>query len=192
MDEDYPLACGKVYSTINAGGNFVKPKTNSHFTISSMISHTDITAYDYLKKSFFTELGVNVRACMDEDMVNPKSYCSFGCLNNVLTLKILNDPKNTFYAFARGFVNKRTNATYNCHGRTDYGVIIKITDDLTKSVQICVAGLGESGTTGAAYFLANRWMELVKKFDDADFGCIIEVTNLYDPSAKMVDCEKAS
>ncbi|MDY6331049.1 MAG: hypothetical protein SPL52_06055 [Fibrobacter sp.] len=69
----------------------------------------------------------------------------------------------------------------------DYGVIVKITDEITDSVQICIAGLGESGTTGAAYFFANRWKELEKKFGKADFGCVIEVSNLYDPSAKMVD-----
>jgi hypothetical protein len=152
-----------------------------------MVSNTDIIAYDYLKKVFFTELGVNVKMCLDEDMLCPKSFCSFGCCNNLLSLKILSDKKNTFYHFNGGFVNQRTNNRFVCGGMKDYGVIIKITDEITDSVQICVAGLGESGTTGAAYFLANRWSELVKEFGKADFGCVIEVSNLYDPSAKMVD-----
>ena len=187
MVDDFPLVCGKLYCP--QGFVFTKPKAgpNVQFKVSTMISNTDIVAYDYLKKAFVKEVRVNVKACLDEDLTHPLSYCSFGCLNNLMTLKVLNDAKNRFYNFQNGFLNKRTQKSFCCNGTADYGVIIKVSDELTKSVQICVAGLGESGTTGSAYFLANRWQELERKFGDKDFGCIIEVRNFCDSSAKMVD-----
>ncbi|MDY6331048.1 MAG: hypothetical protein SPL52_06050 [Fibrobacter sp.] len=99
MDGDYPLACGKMYSQIYTGYNFIKPKTAAQFGVSSMVSNTDIVAYDYLKNVFFNKLGVNVKACLDEDMLCPKSYCSFGYFNNVLSLKILCDKKKHILSF---------------------------------------------------------------------------------------------
>jgi hypothetical protein len=54
-------------------------------------------------------------------------------------------------------------------------------------VWIACAGKGEWGTSGSAWFLANRWKEIVKQLSNTDrFVCVIEVERLKDQSATLV------
>jgi len=50
-------------------------------------------------------------------------------------------------------------------GREDYGVVVSIhPDEDPNKTWIACAGLGEFGTSGAAYFLAFRWWRIVEEF----------------------------
>ena len=51
---------------------------------------------------------------------------------------------------------------------------------------IAVAGLGEWGTSGAAWFLARNWKEVEKIYKQKPFGLIIKVRAGKDESAQLV------
>jgi hypothetical protein len=73
---------------------------------------------------------------------------------------------------------------------TDYGLIIKLKDEFHPSDKtiIIVAGLGDEGTAGAAYFLLNRYKELPVK---ESFGVVVEVSGTYQTS-RSVEFDTAS
>jgi hypothetical protein len=50
---------------------------------------------------------------------------------------------------------------------------------------IC-AGIGEWGTSGAAYYLFHHWKELYKKHEQQDFCKVIEVDIGSDDSAREI------
>jgi hypothetical protein len=56
------------------------------------------------------------------------------------------------------------NLPFTCSNEADHGFILRITppEFPTRSWIVC-AGLGEWGTSGSSWFLANKWQELVEK-----------------------------
>ena len=74
----------------------------------------------------------------------------------------------------------------------DYGIILKLKDDShfpDEKTVIVIAGLGDNGTAGAAYFLLNHYKKL--PFEKETFGELIEVPSGYQ-SARRVDFDKVS
>jgi len=86
-------------------------------------------------------------------------------------------------------VNKNNRQrVYTINGTHDYALIIKIKHRLFPNrTQICVAGLGEWGTSGGAWFLANKWKELRNKVFDNNFGAVIKVRSGTDESAELIE-----
>lgn len=79
----------------------------------------------------------------------------------------------------------------------DYGLILKIRpEQFPERVWIVCAGIGEWGTSGAGWYLSNKWKEILKAnrpwydprglFEGADFATIVQVRPGQDESAKMV------
>jgi hypothetical protein len=63
-------------------------------------------------------------------------------------------------------------------GEVCYGIIVRYHPDPEHEpdrVWMLCAGLGERGTTGAAWYLANRWRHLLRRVGDRDFVAVIEV-----------------
>jgi hypothetical protein len=61
-------------------------------------------------------------------------------------------------------------------GTYDYAVILKYKHRLFPNrTQICIAGLGEWGTSGGSWFLSKNWKELSKKVGSKNFGAVIKV-----------------
>ncbi len=72
----------------------------------------------------------------------------------------------------------------------DYAVILKLRDEYHPEKNILIiAGLGDTGTAGAAYYLLNHYKEL--PFDGDSFGVIIEVPSGYE-SARRIEFSKVS
>lgn len=72
----------------------------------------------------------------------------------------------------------------------DYAVILKLKDEYHPENNILViAGLGDTGTAGAAYFLLNNYKEL--PIEDEVFGVLIEVPSGYE-SARKVEFNQVS
>ncbi len=67
----------------------------------------------------------------------------------------------------------------------DYAVILKLKDEYhpEKNVLI-VAGLGDDGTAGAAYYLLNHYKDL--PFEEETFGVLIEVPSGYESARKVL------
>ncbi|HCR71046.1 MAG TPA: hypothetical protein DIW23_06350 [Anaerolineae bacterium] len=72
----------------------------------------------------------------------------------------------------------------------DYAVILKLKDEYHPNKTIIViAGLGDDGTAGAAYYLLNNYRNL--PFEEETFGVLIEVPSGYE-SARKVDFHQVS
>jgi hypothetical protein len=73
---------------------------------------------------------------------------------------------------------------------TDYGIILKLRDEYhpEKTVML-VAGLGDAGTAGAAYYLLTHFRDL--PYEQSTFGVLIQVPSGYQ-SARRVEFEKVA
>lgn len=72
----------------------------------------------------------------------------------------------------------------------DYAIIVKLRDEYHPDKNILIiAGLGDNGTAGAAYYLLNKYKEL--PFEKEEFGVLVEIPSGYE-SARIVDFNKVS
>ncbi len=192
--DDYKLICGEVFS-LAAGINAYKGR--NHFFVPHGIPTSEVIAANYLKTSIATNLAKNGNITTDSSISQASSFCSFGGMNNTFSQMVLFSRRNVFYnlgtnksgAYDR-FVRKTDSKVFvpPNNVNVDYGVIVKIKDPNSDSVQICAIGLDHAGTRGAAYYLAHKWKELVKKAGNREFGCIVKVMRDNDMSVEMIDC----
>lgn len=69
----------------------------------------------------------------------------------------------------------------------DYGLILKINPkQFPLRTWIVCAGLGEWGSSGAAWYLANKWNEIYEFAKDASFAFIVKVKYEQDESAEPI------
>ena len=105
------------------------------------------------------------------------SFVALGAANH-RALDVLHDPANVFFEFDGLVVRSRGEgrtlvSTLVAADGFDYGMILKIHPEHNpRRTWICCAGFGEWGTSGAAWFLANRWHELRKFAKDRAFACL--------------------
>ena len=112
----------------------------------------------------------------DENM--DLSFLSVGGLTNYKSVDLLEDESNTFLDFnengeiiSKGPIKRSLNII--CNSGYDYGFIIKIhPKNNPRRTWICCAGIGEWGTSGAAWYLANRWKRFYKFVKKNEFACI--------------------
>jgi hypothetical protein len=72
----------------------------------------------------------------------------------------------------------------------DYAVILKLKDEFHPEKNVLViAGLGDTGTAGAAYYLLNHHQEL--PYEQETFGVLIEVPSGHE-SARKVEFNQVS
>jgi hypothetical protein len=83
--------------------------------------------------------------------------------------------------FYRGVIQKSAHDS----SEIDYAIILKLQDEyqLQKDILI-IAGLGDVGTAGGAYFLLTHYNEM--PFEDETFGVLVEVPSGYE-SAHLVN-----
>jgi len=114
--------------------------------------------------------------------------------SNVITDLILRDPKNIFLEFKQegetSLILDKSSDTkfigFQDPVPKDFGIILKIPNVRFKGHNFLVcAGLGEWGTSGAAWYLATKWRDLKAEFGDA-FGIVVEVELGSDDSARRV------
>lgn len=174
---------------------YLKPNTVGKFSISSPVSFAETRAAKYISESYSKSLDKSPRLISDDEIRDKIdiSYCSLGGYNNHKSIEIIESIQNEFLEFnlnAPGsIINKKNRQNeYSVDGTHDYAVIIKIKNRLFPNrTQICVAGLGEWGTSGGAWFLANKWEELRKKVDNKNFGAVIKVKGGTDESAELIE-----
>ena len=69
----------------------------------------------------------------------------------------------------------------------DFGLILKINPiQFPEKTWIICAGIAEWGTSGAAWYLANKWRELYRFAKGEAFAIIVKVRNLQDESSEPV------
>lgn len=114
--------------------------------------------------------------------------------SNELTRLILEEPNNGFFHFGQEgnevFIQEKTTGTKYVGFRPplakDYGIIVKLPNlRFPGSFFFVCAGLGDWGTSGAAWYLASNWNNLRSRFRET-FGVIVEVDIGSDESAREV------
>jgi len=69
----------------------------------------------------------------------------------------------------------------------DYGLIVRLPNNSYPGHSLIVcAGLGEWGTSGAAFYLSQNWRRLSKEYSNRAFGIVVEVIPGSDESAREV------
>jgi len=164
------------------------------FNVSEIISFSQMKSAKYILEAITKHTKASSAIISDEEICDKLdvSYCSVGGLNNYKTVDILEDENNNYFYFNNkgsiSIVSKvAPGIKCNIDYKYDYGLIIKLKNKkFPDRVQICVAGLGESGTNGAAWYLANKWKHILKKVKKQNFGCIIRVEHNKDESAELL------
>ena len=86
-----------------------------------------------------------------------------------------------FYSKVSGGFLIRNDQTF------DHGVILKINPvNQPGRTWICCAGLGEWGTSGAAWYLSRRWRDLHSRLGAKPFAMIVRIRPGQDESAEPV------
>jgi hypothetical protein len=183
----------------DAHGNIVQfpyMKNNVvNFRMSSPVSLTDMKSAQYISDAFYSKTSKSPKIIPDSDVATKLnfSYCSIGGTGNDKTNDILSAPNNRFFDFnlaqiPQGIQRKLDNAMHFPSATDDLGVILRITSkNFPKRIHICVSGLGESGTSGSAWFLAMKWRQLLKRSKGRDFGAVIRTRAGTDESAEIID-----
>lgn len=174
---------------------YLKPNSIGQFSISSPVSFSETRAAKYISESFSTSLDKSPRLISDDEIKDKIdiSFCSLGGYNNYKTIEIIQSIQNEFLDInltpPSSIVNKKNQQkVYSIDGLHDYALIIKIKNVLFPNrTQICIAGLGEWGTSGGSWFLAYKWKELRKITGDKSFGAVIRVRSGIDESAELID-----
>lgn len=192
VDNDFKLVYGQfvLNNVYDANGTilthpFTKPGTSNTHSILDPVSFSDTKGAKYISSLIAKETGNYSELFSDQEIGNNPdlSYCSTGGYSNTKSLDILKSPKNSFFDFyvpnnaVPGIVDVETSeTTINTDPDYDLGIIIKINNQyFPERTQICVAGLNIWGTSGAAWFLANKWREIYKTVGNKEFGLILKV-----------------
>ena len=117
------------------------------------------------------------------------SFISFGGSNYYCSY-VINEPDNKYYFFQGDYIVSKLNSAkkFKNGDGIDYGFVIKYKNTrFPNQTWIVIAGLGETGTSGAGWYLANYWEKLSDLFGEKPFGIVIKVKDGVDESADMVD-----
>jgi hypothetical protein len=168
---------------VKYGGTYIKS--------SKLLAYCDTLSLKYLIDIISNVLGSKSQITSDDDLKSnlDLSFISFGG-NSFYCQYILNQPDNIFYSFIGDTIVSKQDSTkvFQLDNNFDYGFIIKYKHiNFPNRVWIIIAGLGETGTSGAAWYLSKNWSRLSKSFNEKPFGVVVKVKHGIDGSAIEVD-----
>ncbi|MCK4827833.1 hypothetical protein KA005_69535 [bacterium] len=175
---------------------------SGRFSIENPVSGSEFRGASYIVSSFGSILKGQPDLTSDID-ADPHVNLSFVSLGGPFSNWKTNDAfDNTSNQFLRmttdDFVSAKSgNLVLDRESSFDYGLILRIRpEQFSERVWIVCAGIGEWGTSGAAWFLSNKWKEILKAtrpwydprglLKGADFATIVQVKPGQDEFAKMV------
>lgn len=126
---------------------------------------------------------------IEMDQYMDVSFISVGGLNNYKSLDILENTSNVFLQFDHDCIQSKTSekCIVKIQGTTDFGLILKIhPSNNPKRTWLCVAGIGEWGTSGASWWLSRHWKTIQKRAKDKPFACITKTRYGSDDSTSLV------
>jgi len=172
---DYPL--------VKMGGGFVGT--------SKLLAYYDTISMKYLLDLISSTIGNNSIITSDEQLSKhlDLSFISFGG-TSFYCLYILNQRDNNYYHFEGSEIVSKKDPTkrYAIDKDHDYGLIIKYKhESFPNRTWIIIAGIGETGTSGAGWYLARHWKNIAIIYKDNPFGIIVKVKHGIDESAISVD-----
>lgn len=170
LRNDIIEAARKQDPKMNVDFPYLKPGVpNYNVSTERPVALSEIRAVNYLSSEFRRWLPSSVTVVTDVEIRASLdlSFVSLGFGTNLKTRDAISNSANTAVDtdFLNSFTDRGTNQpAFQREPGFDYGLILKIhpTQFPTRSWLSC-AGVGEWGTSGAAWFLANKWeRELLK------------------------------
>ena len=161
-----------------------------------IVGDCEIRAISYLASSLgrFRRNALAVAADAEAFARLKRTFVALGSpSSNEITDLALREPANTLLRFGQDnegthiehLPTKRKLRGFLPPIRRDYGIVLKIPNARFPGHHFFVcAGLGEWGTSGAAWYLATKWDQLPR---EPKFGLIVEVEIDSDESARQVD-----
>lgn len=165
------------------------------FSAKHTASACEVRAASYVASAIGKE-GNRFSSFVDDESLKNKldiDFVSFGAMSNRKTLDIFKNSSNDLAEFdaRKGFFVWKKSRQLLCTPRNDhdYGIVLKIHPvQFPGRTWIACAGLGETGTSGSAWFLARKWKELEARIKGpAQFVALIEVEPDKDESAILVN-----
>jgi hypothetical protein len=168
---------------------YVKPgnEATGVFSISRPIPIASVRSISYLASAIGKFSGktpsvrsdLEVRNLMDIDFV-----CFGGPASNIMTASCQDNGGNHLALFDQGvndFVRKSDGKSIlSGEGRLDirfdYGLILKVHPvQFSRRTWVACAGINERGTSGAAWFLANKWSQIREHSGSNPYAALIRV-----------------
>jgi hypothetical protein len=175
---------------------YMKPggDPTAKFSMSHPVPISEVRAANYLSSS----IGANVRntpvlrSDADARALLDLDFVSFGGpRSNLKTADCQSNSPNTLALFDQmgsGFIaisNRQPLVQFQ--SGFDYAMILKVRpSQFPNRVWFACAGIGEWSTSGAAWFLANKWQEIRRKAGTRPFAAMVRVRPGQDQSAEMV------
>lgn len=173
---------------------YIKPGEESSgagFSIERAISSCEVRAAKYLAEIIGTKSTQTPILSSDYDVRGRLdiSFVSFGGLSsNYKTKDAIQNKGNQLIRLNANFISAKSRRTVLCREQGfDYGLILKIhPSQFPKRVWLVCAGIGEWGTSGAAWYLAHKWKEIHDYSKQSPFAIIVRVKPKQDESAEPV------
>jgi hypothetical protein len=154
-----------------------------------------VTKYSVSEFALFGQKTNPVKVVLDESVINnwEGTFICFGSSDsNIKTYDIESLPENNLYSFSFGQNGTRRfnirGDNYTIDDSGDVGVLMRLQNPYHNSHKLFIcAGIGEWGTSGAAYYLFKNWRQLNKRFGSkTNFVLVIKVDFYSDESAREI------
>jgi len=177
--------------------SFPRQPLSAGFSIDNPVSSGEMRGIAYLAELFGKTRSCAPKIATDNDMVSrvDVSFISLGGpISNFKTEDTLGHPTNNLVTMSiAGFVHPKSQqpvVAINPNAQYDYGMILRIcpTQHPRRTWIVC-AGLGEWGTSGASWFLSNKWSQLFWHTlwrRQKEFAALVRVRRGQDESAEIV------
>jgi hypothetical protein len=157
-------------------------------TVNSNAATRSVSHLAYVIGNYSPSLPL-IRSDVEMDKHMDLSFLSVGGLNNYKSLDILENTSNVFLQFGHDCIESKTlkKCIVKIEGQMDFGFILKIhPSNNPKRTWLCVAGIGEWGTSGASWWLSRHWKTVQKRAKDKPFACITKTRYESDDSTSLV------
>jgi hypothetical protein len=179
-----------------SGNRFTKIFPDGHLTAfpgayGKLLGYCSTRAVGYILYTFSPYFRKNIVIRADEE-ASANWEGTFICLgssvSNIKTNDIkLNQDNKLVLEDYNGSITLKNGKKFAVDDRNDKGYILKLKNPFFKdySLFIC-SGLGEWGTSGAAFYLTKHWLKINQAFGDDNFVIIVSVNPGADESAKQI------
>ncbi len=173
---------------------YTKPRFEGSFSIEKPVSSCEVRAAKYLAEVIGAEAKQAPSLASDFSLRERLdiSFVSFGShASNYKTKDAIDNEGNHLLGYKEGkFFSKKSGRTVlqpNLEQDFDYGLILKLhPTQFSKRTWFVCAGIGEWGTSGAAWYLAHKWQEIYHYAKQKPFAIIVRVRSNQDESAEPV------
>lgn len=168
----------------------------------NIVGDCEIRASGYLAQNIGKIRDKTIRIISDI-----KAYEDFNCTfislgspgSNEISDFAMREPTNIFYQFGNdgsvieAISDKKIYKGFQLPNIKDCALLMRIRNTRFPDHYFFVcAGLGEWGTSGAAWYLAAYWEKLFKEFKNDDFAILLEVAPYSDTSVKIIESKRCS